>query len=105
MKLTHSRHTSERRREFSAVVGKLSQPKPLLVFIVHVHRHDRDFITRRQFGQLIFHRLQNLGALEKAAGAVFAKIENQNQSEGLARLAFAMWPILTRFDRWSEPQQ
>ena len=23
----------------------------------------------------------------------------------LARLAFAMWPILTRFDRWSEPQQ
>src|SRR5215217_7512402 len=88
MRDTHRRHARECCRKLCAVVRELSQPKPLLIFI-HIHRHDRDFITRRQFSNLIFHRLENLGALQESSRTIFSKIENQNQCEWLALLAFA----------------
>jgi len=89
VRLTHRRHARECGRKLRTVVRKLGQPEPLLVFIIYVHRHDRDFITRRKFRQLIFHRFQDLGTFEKTTGAVFTQIENQNQGEWLASLAFA----------------
>src|SRR5689334_5958111 len=88
MRYTHRRHTRQRRGKLRTIVGKLSQPEPLLVFVIDIHRHDRDFVTWRQFGQLISHRFQNLGLLEKTAGAVFAQIENEYKRERLARLTF-----------------
>src|SRR6185295_20342660 len=48
MRNRHRRHAGKRRSKLRAIVGELSQPKSLFVFI-RVHRHDRDFIARRQF--------------------------------------------------------
>src|SRR5205085_9184830 len=54
-----------------------------------IHCQDCDFIAWRKLGQLVFHRLENLGSLKKPAGAVFSQIQNKNESEWFSRLTFA----------------
>ena len=61
----------------------------LIVNAVQINCENCDLISRRQLHQFLDHCLADLFALEKAAGAIVAQIENKNQGERLARLTLA----------------
>src|SRR5262245_13259825 len=78
----------ERCRDLATLVRELCYPKSFLLF-TDVHCHDGDFISRRKLGKLFFHRLDYFGSFEKPPCAIFAQIQNQDQSERFASLSLA----------------
>src|SRR5215211_1061024 len=81
-------HTRECSSDLPAVVSKLTEPHSPFVF-ANVRRQYRDFIFRRQLRQLAFHGLYDRRFFHKPAGAIFTKIDHEDQRERLTRLAFA----------------